>query len=197
MPHAVFETIYHVALFLHILGAMLLASVKAVSYLALWRMRRAERVEGTRMWAAISVGASRFMPPSALLILIPGVFMAWTAWGWTTPWIDVSLATFLVMMLSGALLMNRLLVALRVAIAATREGPIPDALAARITSRALWGLENTSIAVLLAMLFLMTARPDLAGALATLGVALAAGALMTLGVRPRAVAASVDAAPAS
>jgi hypothetical protein len=199
MPHAVFETIYHVALFLHILGALLLAGAKAISYLALTRLRHADRVEGLRVWAAIGAGAARLMPPFALLILIPGVFMAWTAWGWATPWVDVSLATFLVMMFSGALLLNRRVFALRAAIAGTSDGPVPAALAARIASRGLWGLENTFTAVLLAVLFLMTVKPGLIGALAALGVALAAGALSTLGVRQRASvrAAEMDAAPVS
>lgn len=188
MSHAVFETIYHVALFLHILGVLLLAGGKAISYLALTRLRRAQRVEGLRVGAGISAGVARFMPLFALVILIPGVFMAWTVWGWTTPWIDVSLVTFLVMMVSGATLMNRRVFALRAAIEATPDGPIPAALAARIASRALWGLEDTFTALLLAILFLMTVKPGLAGALSALVVALAAGALSALVVRPRAAA---------
>ncbi|HEX9038982.1 MAG TPA: DUF2269 family protein [Ktedonobacterales bacterium] len=197
MPHAVFETIYHVALFLHILGALLLSGAKAISYLALMRLRRADRVEQLRAWAVIGAGAARLIPLFALLILIPGVFMMWTAWGWVTPWVDVSLATFLVMMVSGALLLNRQVFALRAAIDATRDGPLPAELAARIASRALWGTENTFTALLIAVLFLMTVRPGLAGALATLGVALAAGVASALRVRPRAAALGMGAAPVS
>ncbi len=120
------------------------------------------------------------MPPFTLAVLLPGIYMAFTAWGWTTAWIDVSLALFVVMMILGPVLLGRRFAALHKAVQATPSGTIPPALAVQIRDRVLWTIENTFTCLLLAILFAMTIKPNLVGMVIVVGIALVAGFLSTL-----------------
>jgi hypothetical protein len=174
---------YQVALFIHIVGVMCLMGGHTLLHVGLGRMFRAHTVEQVREWTTILAGLDRFMPPITLAIVVAGIFMVFTTWGWATAWIDVSLTVFVVMMILGPVLLGRSFAALQKAAQASPSGAIPSALARRIRDRALWTSENTFTCLLLAILFVMTVKPNLVGTLLVVGVALIAGLLSTLHMR--------------
>jgi len=174
---------YQIALFIHIVGVICLMGGHTLLHVGFERMRRAHTVEQVREWTAIAAGLDRFMPPFTLAVVLPGIYMAFTAWGWTTAWIDVSLALFVVMMILGPVLLGRRFAALHKAVQAAPSGAISQALAGQMRDRALWTIENTFTCLLLAILFAMTVKPNLVGTLIAVGIALIAGFLSTLRMR--------------
>lgn len=166
---------YQVALFIHILGVFGIVAGHTLIHVGLEVMRRAQTIERIRDWAAILAGLDKFMPPVTLAVLVAGVYMAWTRWGWTTPWIDASLVIFLLLMILGPLLPGRRFAAINRAVKTQESGIIPDTLVAQYRDRTLWIIENASSALILAMLFLMTTKPGLAGTLVVIVTGLALG----------------------
>jgi hypothetical protein len=116
---------YQIALFIHILGVLCLMGGHILIHASMEVMRRARQVERVRDWIAIAAGLDTFMPFFTLAVLVPGIYMAWTAWGWATPWIDVSLALFFVMMILGPVLLGRRFVALNKLVKAAPPETIP------------------------------------------------------------------------
>ncbi len=171
---------YSMALFLHILGVLCLMGGHTLIHASLEVTRRARQVERVRDWIAIAAGLDRFMPLFTLAVLLPGVYMAWTAWGWATPWIDVSLALFLAMMILGPVLLGRRFAALNTLVKATPTGIIPAPLAARMRDRTLWTIEHTFTSLLLAILLLMTIKPNLPGTIIVVSIGFVAGLLSTV-----------------
>ena len=74
---------YQIALFIHILGVLCLMGGHTLIHASLEAMRRAQQVERVRDWIAIAAGLDTFMPLFTLAVLLPGIYMAWTAWGLT------------------------------------------------------------------------------------------------------------------
>ena len=174
---------YQIALFLHILGVVCLTGGHTLIHASLEAMRRAQQIERVRDWIAIAAGLDRFMPLFTLAVLLPGIYMAWTAWGWATPWIDVSLALFLGMMILGPVLLGRRFADLNKMVKATPPGTIPTPLAVRMRDRTLWTIENTFTSLLLAILLLMTVKPNLPGTVIVVSIGLIAGLLSTIRMR--------------
>jgi hypothetical protein len=174
---------YQVALFVHVLGVLCLMGGHTLTHACLEVMRRAQQVEQVRDWIALATGLDTFMPLFTLAVLLPGIYMAWTAWGWATPWIDVSLTLFLTMMILGPVLLGRRFAALNKTVKTAVAGTIQAPLAAQIRDRALWTIENTFTSLLLAILFLMTVKPNLLGTGIVVSIGLVVGLLSTVRMR--------------
>src|SRR5579859_7033854 len=129
---------YSIALFLHILGVLCLMGGHTLVHTTLEVMRRAQTVESIRNWAAIAAGLDIYMPVFTLAIVLPGLYMAWTTWGWTTAWIDGSLGVFGLLMILGPTVLGRRLAALNREVKAAPSGTIPESLATQIADRGLW-----------------------------------------------------------
>jgi Predicted integral membrane protein (DUF2269) len=129
---------YQIALFVHILGVLSLMGGHTLFHASLEVMRRAQQVEQVRDWIALAAGLDTFMPLFTLAVLLPGMYMAWTAWSWTTPWIDVSLTLFFTMMILGPVLLGRRFAALNKTVKTAVPGTIQAPLTGQMRDRALW-----------------------------------------------------------
>jgi hypothetical protein len=168
-------TLYTLALFLHVLGALILGAADAFLLLSLTRARRASTVGELRLWSGLAGETGRIMPLAALLLLVPGVYLVFAAWGWTTAWIDVSLGALVLLALLGRVALGPRLAALHAGALQAASGPIPATLHQHRADRTLLAACSTSMALFLGVVFLMTNKPGLAGALVTVVVALVAG----------------------
>ena len=143
-------TLYSIALFLHIVGALLLFVLLTVEGFSLRLGRSA---------ASFNQVAG---PISALLILIPGVYMVALAWGWRG-WIEVGITGWVVIAVLGALTGVMLL-------------------RGRLSLRAAAVSWAVRVGMAVGIVFVMTVKPDLlpaAGAvLVGAVVGLAANAVM-------------------
>jgi len=86
-------SLYTVALFLHVSGAIGAFVSLGVWVFGLAVLRRAKRVEQVRALAWLIIVASPLMVLSVLLLGLAGFEMALSTWGILTPWITVSLVS--------------------------------------------------------------------------------------------------------
>lgn len=170
--------VYQIALFTHVLGVICLMAGRTLIHAGMLIMSRARTTERIRDWAGIYGGLTKIMPVFALAILLAGLYMAWTSWAFSIPWIDASLGVFLVVIVLSSTVLRRNLVALSREVRAAQSETIPASLAARIRDRAMWTAEYGISGLLLSIVFLMTVKPDLAMSVLALSVGLLAGVLV-------------------
>lgn len=173
-------TLYTLALFLHICGALTLGAINALLLIGLMGVRRASNVEETRLWSGLAERTGRVIPLTALLLVVPGVYLVFAAWGWTTPWIDTALGAVVVLGLLARGILETRLAALHAEALRAAIGSIPAALHERRTDRTLWIACWLFTILFLGVVFLMTNKPDLTGSLITIAVALVAGAALPI-----------------
>jgi len=148
-------TLYSVALFLHVVGAVLLFVTLTVEGVALRqaapRLLRLNRIVG---------------PLSALGVLLPGLYMAATSWGWVA-WIVVALASWLAIAVLGAVNGIRI-------VALERSADFSTGVRNPIFLIS-W---TTRVGLALGVVFLMTVKPDVVAAVLAILIAAAAGAAL-------------------
>ncbi len=161
---------YDAALFLHLLGVVLLAGSIAVTLLATLRVQTAETVRELRSLIAGTKRVEAVIVPAMLFIIGPGLYMV-SQHGyhgripWNAGWVVTSLVITLLLTVMGPTVEASDDRRLRAAIAsATSERPEADLreiqLAARPSYVVFFGTSQV-----VALLYLMTNRPGLAVAI--------------------------------
>jgi hypothetical protein len=166
-------TIYSIALFLHIVGALGLFVALGLEWTSMWYLRRAETAEQAQQWLLAFALLRRIYPFSWAAILLPGFYMTATIWGGVA-WVGVALAAVILIAVLGAALTGRRMAAIGPALA-TEKGAISPALRRRLGDSLLWASLYTRLAIALSIVFLMTVKPDLVGALLAVGAAVLLG----------------------
>ncbi len=165
-------SLYSIALFLHIVGALGLFAALGLEWTSLRQLRRATTVEQARAWFDV-LGLVRRIGPAALVaILLPGFYLMAAAWGWTG-WIVVALAGMGLLAALGAL--NGVPLAALGRELTTRQGTLAAPVRERLQHPRFVTSIKTRVALVVGIVFLMTVKPDLGGALLTIGVAVVLG----------------------
>jgi hypothetical protein len=168
-------SIYTIVLFLHVSGAIGYFVGIGTWLFGLAGLRRAQRVEQVRSLVHLVGLSGPLFGISVLLILVAGLYMAFTAWNLQTGWIAVALVSLVLMApLSTALIEPRRRAIERLAREAP-DGPLPQSLEQRIYDPVLFTALQTIAVLLFGIVFLMTTKPSLAGSLIVIVVALALG----------------------
>jgi hypothetical protein len=189
-------TLYNLVLFVHIFATLVLFMAVAIELVALHRVRGATTSDELRDRASMIKLTDKPLPIGTVGILISGLYMVWTAWDVTVPWVGLSLGVVAVMFTVGPAVNSRRLDAIAAAAVTTPPGSIPASLASRIQDPVLLAGVHTLAALAFGVVFLKVARPDLAGGLAVLAVAVVLGVLSArLASRGRAAPAEVTAMP--
>ncbi len=178
---------YDIALFFHISGAIAYFLAASIWLLGLSLQRRAQRVEQVRAIGSMVDVAGPVSGVGLLILIVSGLYMAATAWGFGTGWIDVAIISLvLIAPLGAALTVPRRLKIDRLA-RATPDGPVPENLARLIHDPILQTSVQTLLVLLLGIVFLMTTKPSLIGSIIVMLIALALGIVSSLliVVRPR------------
>jgi hypothetical protein len=177
---------YNLALFVHVLGVVALFVAIGVQQWGGAQVRRADTLEHLRLWLGL-VGASQNLYPAAIVLLLAGgLFMAGTAWSFTTPWIVVALIGLAGMIVLGILVVGRRFAAIESAAPAGSSGPVPTDVARLVARPGVWAclfaLNGTAIGIL----WLMTNKPGWAGSIAGVAVVTAVlGALGATAAKPK------------
>ena len=160
-------TLYSIALFLHVVGAMLLFTAFTAEGIGVAHLRRATTSEQVHAWEGVAGLARVFGPASVVAIAIPGVYMTVSSWGWV-PWIAVGIFAWLAIAVMGAV--NGIRFSARVR-AAVEDSTVIDGLRAQqfVVS---W---TTRVALAVGIVLVMTTKPGLAAALLSVAVAAAIG----------------------
>ena len=168
-------TVYSISVFLHIVGALGLFAAFGLEWAGLLGIRRAatggQAREGFRL-----LGATRVVgAPSALIILITGLYLALSApWG-RQAWIGLGLVGLVLIAVLGATLTGRRVRSIARTLPA--EGAaIAPAFGVRLRDPVLILSALLRTALALGIVFIMATKPSDAEALTALGVALVLGA---------------------
>src|ERR1700716_4263530 len=159
-------TLYSIALFLHVVGALLLFVTLTVEGVALVQLRRAASAELAEGAAAV-LGLNRIVGPlSALGVLIPGLYMTATSWGWVA-WIVVALVSWVLLAVLGGVNGMR-----------SRALARSHALPAGIRIPVFLVSWLTRVGIALGVVFLMTVKPGAVAAVLAVLVGAAGGGVL-------------------
>lgn len=174
---------YDVALFLHLLGVVLLVGGVTTTLVAMLRAQTAASVGALRTLTAVGKKIDVVIGPATLLILASGLYMVARHGDdggihWTSGWIDVAIAIFLLMSVLGPTVEAGHAKRLLQAVAELPDGPVPTGVDALRRSPLATHVSLFGTAQIVAFLYLMTNKPDLLGSLIACGIATAAGAVV-------------------
>lgn len=179
-------SLYTLALFAHLLGVLGLFIAMGLQWTMTLQIRRARTIAQVREWGSLAKGLRWLNPVTGVLIIGAGIYMFVTAWSMNTPWIVVSLAAMLLMMVFGMGIAGRRMKPIQQAAraAAPSAETIPAELQRRIHDPLLWIGTQLAASTALGIVLMMTVKPDLGVSLLVVGVAIALGlvaALLTQG----------------
>ena len=177
-----------VELFLHIAGVIAVFVSYGTLVLGTIALRRATRIEDVRAIASGLTFGRRVgfedisvidvvAVAGVLLIAVTGLDMARYTGDWRSGWVQVAVATFVLLAPVGPFVINPRLHAITRAASVEMAGDIPVALRSLVADQVLTVALRASLAVLLGLVFLMAVKPSLFGSVAAILVAVVAGSL--------------------
>lgn len=106
-------------------------------------------------------------PAAALVIVMAGAFMAGdvSLFEWDQAWISVGAGRLVFVLALGGVALSRTVRSLNAAARDIPEGPVPAAFRLRLLDPVMFAAENTVSLVLVALVYMMVDKPNLAGAL--------------------------------
>jgi uncharacterized membrane protein len=162
---------YDLALFLHIVGVVLLVGAVTTTLLATLRAQRAATVAEIASLTAVTRKIDLVIGPAMLLILGPALYMVSRGGDdggihWTSGWVDVALVVFLVMAVLGPTVESAHAKRLQRRATQLPDGPVPPELDAARRAPAGTYVTFFGVSQIVAFLYLMTNKPALAGSVA-------------------------------
>ncbi len=116
-----------------------------------------------------------------LAAVVSGLYMMWRVWG-GAPWLIVSIGALVLVLVLFVTVTRKQMTAVGRALGAQKEPVISQTFRSLANHPLLWISIQTRIAIALGIIFLKIAKPDLAGSLFTIGVAIALGIVSALPV---------------
>src|SRR5262249_4068350 len=169
-------SIYTIVLFVHVVGAIGYFLSIGTQLFILVGLRRAQRVEQVRALIHLNNLSGPFGAGSAVVLLAAGLYLALTAWSLLTGWILVALISLiLIVPTSTAPIAPRRSALVKQLARDAPGGALSLSLSQRLHDPVLLATLQTVAALLLGIVFLMTTKPELAGSLIVMAVALMLG----------------------
>ena len=166
-------SVYAIAVFLHIVGALGLFAALGLEWASLYNLRSVTTAAQAREWAKL-LSALRFVgSPSFLIILVTGIYMMATRWG-GQGWIGVGLGGLVLIAALGGALTGRRSAAIARS-AAGEAAAISVSLRQQLHDPVLFLSVWLRTALGLGVIFVMAIKPGTSGSLAAMGVALVLG----------------------
>jgi hypothetical protein len=166
-------SLYAIAVFLHIVGALGLFAALGLEWATLFNLRRATTPGQAREWARLFAALRRVGGPAAGTLLVTGIYMSLARWG-QQPWIALGMAGLILIAVLGATLTGRRAAAIGRALASETTSVSAD-LERRLRDPVLLASAWVRTALALGIVFIMSVKPGGPGALTALGVALVLG----------------------
>jgi len=174
--------LYEVMVFVHVAAAVTLLSVSVVASPAVrGSVRRAGTTQEMRAYLAIGGPLLILEPTSALVVLASGIYLTSVANFWAQGWVQAAIAFWIVNAVVAGVVVKPVIGHVVAAAATAIDGPVDQHLDTfRRSSR--WSVGgDVLMANDIAMLYVMTMKPDLAGSLlAVAGTILAIGAVRVI-----------------
>jgi hypothetical protein len=170
--------VYHLVLFLHVLGAFGLIAALTFEAVGLRGLRRATQKAEALMWLGLSRMVQRLAPASLGVILLTGLYMTATNWG-AQGWISVALAGLVALGVIGGLLTGVRMARIGPAVGRA-SSPLSDELRGALRDPILLTSIRVRLAIVIGIAFLMSVRPSLVISLVVVVLAAAIGLLASL-----------------
>jgi hypothetical protein len=171
-------TIYSIALYLHIVGTLGLAVALGLEWIGLSKVRNAQVPDQFRSWMGILKGTNNLGFPSMVTTVVTGIYMMVAVWG-SQAWIYVTLGSLLLVIILSIALSRPRLIAIGQSLV-KEKGSVTLTLRNLVNHPLLRISIQTRVAIILGIIFLKIAKPDLVGSLLTIGVAIAIGIASSL-----------------
>ncbi len=171
-----------VVLFLHISAALLAFGTAGALHAVEWLSRGATSV-GELRTSGRAGGLGRLFPIAILLLLLLGAWLLHLSEGtfsFSDGWVWTAVVALVILGATGGLIMDKHAKAFRSLLAATPDGPIPDAMRELAFDTRSWTVGHFDTALALAVVFNMTTKPDTLGAIVVLVVGGAIGGAIGL-----------------
>jgi hypothetical protein len=167
--------IYGFAFAAHVVGAVALLVGLVLITISLWRMPRAVTIAGFRKWAGIATKADKLLPAGAALILLSGLYMTMTVWGWSHGWANTSLAALLLMSPLTPTIIGPRLGELRKAATGVSADSVPSSLRIATYDPVLHTGVSVMMLVSLGIAAVMVTKPTTLGSIMLVAIALLVG----------------------
>ena len=149
---------YSLVLFFHVGAALGLASALSVDALILFQLQRATRPSGTHPWLELWPAVPRIAGGSGLLLLFSGGYLTSRMSGWILAWPTVALAALILTGVLGGITGKRMRALGQVG---ATDKPGEFTFLRQLDSPILKVSLSVRIALVLAAVLLMTAKPEL------------------------------------
>lgn len=171
---------YHTVLFLHFVSLFVGFGAAAVMGLSLFRLRAATTVADALPWSVVAGKTERAFPVAIVGLFITGGYMTSDVWTWSTGWIDVGIVALVFLAASGILIASRRAKELEHALNADGSGPLSPACRKLTCDPALWIVSFGNPGLVVGIVWNMTQKPGLLGAIVAAVIGLVAGAAIAL-----------------
>lgn len=152
---------YETMLFLHILGVLFMFAAVGITLTGMIGMLYSKDNKTLKVWSTLAVKMDGFIPLSVFLILLPGLYLVFTSWGWAMAWVNISLGALVFMTLAGPIInLRRLKIILQAVNAESGEKPSENLLS-KVRDRVLWNSVSIMTMEVIAISYLMTIKPPL------------------------------------
>jgi hypothetical protein len=171
---------YNAVLYLHLLSLFIGIGAGAVLLVCLLQLRSAETLEAAGPWGMVAGKVGKFFPIAILGLFGTGAYMTSSQWTWGTRWIDVAIAALVVLTVQGAGIGERTGHKLAAALQANGPGPLGPEARRMTLHPGLWVVEFTNLGLVFGVVWNMTNKPGLGGALGAALGGYAVGAVLAL-----------------
>ena len=151
-------TFYSAVLFVHVVSALGVFAALSLEAVGLVHLRRATTANEARLWIEFAPGLPALAIGSLVFLLLSGIFMATQMSGWVLAWPRVAMGALILIGPLGAITGRRMR-AIRAACAANK--PNESDLLGKLRDPFLKFSMNIRIALVLGIVLLMTAKPEL------------------------------------
>jgi hypothetical protein len=171
-------TLYPSLLLLHIVGVLGLFVALSLEFAVMSRLRAAKTTTQVHEWLTLSRVIDLLLPASAVLILISGLVLTFSAWGWGPAWIELSLGLLVLLGIAGPVVNGPRMKAIHVAAQVAPVGEIPPALRKVIANPVLRASVPISILGALGAVIMMVLKLDWLGSGMVIALVLIAGLIL-------------------
>jgi hypothetical protein len=159
---------YHVVLYVHLLALFVGIGAGAILLVCLFQLRAAQTLFDALPWGRVAGKTGRAFPIAILGLFGTGAYMTTDVWTWSTRWIDVSIAGLVLLALQGPLVAERTAKRLEHALRANGPGPLGKEARRMARHPGLWVSEFSNLGVVFGIVWDMTQKPGVAGAIAAI-----------------------------
>lgn len=167
--------IYKLALFLHVTGALFVSAAIAIEWICLILFRKTDTIQRIEESVGYYAKVGKLGDIGAFLLLIPGIYMMITVWN-VASWAICGFFGLLSIGLIGGVVTGRTMK--KIANLIKVQNQLVHELRQLLNNNSLWLSIKVRTAILLGVIFLMTAKPGLTGSIITLAASIVAGLLV-------------------